>query len=123
MIMDIAQERRGGLPLRVPETFRTGMTRSLATVYPDTRREHHPAKPHACELPPRQRPRRLPRPSPHRPRTRFLRRATRLHSPNPHFGRWTIPANLPIARPTALPVPPVRMATYPRFGFSPEPVS
>src|SRR5271170_2610419 len=123
MIMDIAQERRGGLPLRVPETFRTGMTRSLATVYPDTRREHHPAAPDACELPLRQRPRRLPRPSPHRPRTRFLPQATRPHSPNPHLRRWTIPANLPIARPTAFPVLPVRMPTYPRFGFSAVPDS
>ena len=34
----------------------------------------------------------------------------------------TIPANLPIARPTARPVPPVRTPPYPRFGFPPEPV-
>ena len=68
-------------------------------------------------------PRRLPRPSPPRPRTRFLPRATRPHSPNRHLERWTIPANLPIARPTALPVSPVRMPRYPRFDFSPEPVS
>ncbi len=53
----------------------------------------------------------------------FLARATRPHSPNPHLGRWTIPANLPIARPTALPVPLVRLPPYPHFGFSPEPVS
>ena len=33
------------------------------------------------------------------------------------FGRWTIPANLPIARPAALPVPPLRMPPYLRFGF------
>src|SRR5229473_4782507 len=109
--------------MRLPETFRTGMIPSLTTSHPDTRREHHPAAPHAYALPPRQRHRRLPRPSPRRPRTRFLLRATRPHSPNPHFGCWTIPANLPIARPTALPVPPVRMPPYPRFGFSPEPVS
>src|ERR1035437_6461363 len=96
---------------------------SLTSCSPDTRREHHSAEPHACELPPRQRPRRLPRPSPPRPQTRFLRRAIRPHSPNPHLGRWTIPANLPIACPTALPVPPVRMPPYPRFGFPPEPVS
>src|SRR5229473_3918625 len=107
----------------LPETFRTGLIRSLTTLYPDTRREHHPAAPHACELPSRQCPRRLPRPSPRRPRTRFLPRATRPHSRNPHLGHWTIPANLPIARPTALPVPPVRMPPYPRFGFSPEAVS
>src|SRR5271165_3840800 len=99
------------------------MTRSLTTSYPDTRREHHPAAPRVCVLPPRQRPRRLPRPSPPRPRTRFLAGATRPHSRNPHLGRWTIPANLPIARPLATPVPPVRMPPYPRFGFSPEPVS
>src|SRR5712692_8514823 len=55
----------------LPETFRTGLIRSLTTLYPDTRREHHPAAPHACELPSRQCPRRLPRPSPRRPRTRF----------------------------------------------------
>src|SRR6266849_7495737 len=101
---------------------RTGMIRSVITLYPDTRREHDPAVPHACELPPRQRPRRLPRPSPPRPRTRFLPQATRPHSPNPRVGRWTIPANLPIARPPALPVPPVRMPPYSRFGFSPGPV-
>jgi hypothetical protein len=46
------------------------MTRSLTGSYPDTRREHHPAAPRVCELPPRQRPLRLPRPSPPRPRTR-----------------------------------------------------
>src|SRR5260370_29955586 len=96
-------------------TFRTGMIRSLTTLYPDTRQEHHPTAPHACELPPRQRPRRLRRPLPRRPRTRFLPRSTRPHSPNPHLGCWTIPANLPIARPPARPVPPVRMAQYPRF--------
>src|SRR6266576_307531 len=99
------------------------MIRSLTTFYPDTHREHHPAAPHACELPPRQRFRRLPRPSPTHPRTRSLPRATRPHSPNPRVGRWTIPANLPIARQPALPVPPVRMLPYPRFGFSPEPAS
>src|SRR6267143_4239516 len=99
------------------------LARSLTTFYPDTRQEHHPAAPHACALPPRQRPQRLPRPSPRRPRTRFLPRATRPHSPNPHLRRWTILANLPIARPTALPVPLVRRPPYPRFGFSLEPVS
>lgn len=107
----------------VPETLHTGMIRSLTTLYPDTRREHHPTAPHVCELPPRQRPRRLPRPLPRRPRTHFLTLATRPHSPNPHLRRWTIPASLPIARPTALLVPPERMPPYPRFGFSPEPVS
>src|SRR6267378_8080145 len=105
------------------ETFRTGMIRSLTTFYPDTRREHHPAAPHGCESPSHQCLQRLPRPSPRRPRTRFLLRATRPHSPNPHVGRWTIPANPPIAHQTALPVPPVRMPPYPRFDFSPEPVS
>src|SRR5487761_538312 len=98
------------------------MVRLLTPIYPDSRREHHPAAPHACELPPRQRPRRLARPSPRRPRTRFLPQATRPHSPNPHLGPWTIPADLPIARPTALPLLPVRVPPYPRFGFSPEPV-
>src|SRR5467141_3976218 len=99
------------------------MLRSLITPYLDTRRGHHPAAPHACELPSRQRPRRLRRPSPHRPRTHFLPQATRPHSPNPHLRHWTIPATLPIARPSADPVPPVRMPPYPRFGSSPEPVS
>src|SRR6266566_3232821 len=110
------------LKMRLPETFRIGMIPSLTTSYPDTRREHRPAAPHACALPPRQRSRRPPRPSPRRPRTRFLPRATRPHSPNPHLGRWTTPASLLIARPTALPAPPVRMQPFPRFAFSPEPV-
>src|SRR5579859_4590237 len=96
--------------------------RLLTSIYHDTRREHHPAAPHAYELPPRQRPRRLARPSPRRPLTRFLPQAARPHSPNPRLGRWTIPANLPIARPTASAVPPVRVPPYPRFGFSLEPV-
>src|SRR6266699_5691069 len=109
--------------MHLAETFRTGMIRSLTTFYPDTRRGHHPAAPHVCALPPRQRPRRPPHPSPRRPRTRFLPRATRPHSPNPHLRRWTILANLPIAPPSARPVDPVRMPPYPRFGFSPEPVS
>src|SRR5215469_18582312 len=78
------------------------------------------AAPHACELPLRQRPRHPPRPSPRRPRTRFLLRATRPHSLNPHLRHWTIPANLLIAIPTALPVPPVRMPRCPRFGFPAE---
>src|SRR5258708_216165 len=99
------------------------MTRSLTTSYPDTRPEHHPVAPHACELPPHHRPRRLPHPSPRRTRRRFLPQATRPHSRNPHLGRWTTPANLPIARPPALQVPPVQMPPYRRFGFSPEPVS
>ena len=30
---------------------RAGMIRSLTTFYPDARREHRPAAPHACELP------------------------------------------------------------------------
>jgi len=34
----------------------------LTTLCPDTAREHHPAAPHARELPPRQRPRRLSTP-------------------------------------------------------------
>src|SRR6266481_474864 len=102
---------------------RIGMIRSLTTFYPDAHWEHRPAAPHARELPPRRRHRRLPLPSPRRPRTRFLPRATRPHSPNPHLRGWTILANLPIARPSARPVAPVRMPPYPHFGFSPEPVS
>src|SRR5882672_11232013 len=105
------------------ELSRHGESQSLTTLYPDIRREHHPAAPRACELPSHQRSRRLPRPSLRRPRTRFLPRVTRRHSPNPHLRRWTIPANLLIADPNALPVPPVRMPPYPRSGFSPEPVS
>src|ERR1022692_3109848 len=95
----------------------------LTILYPDIRRERHPPVPHACELPSHQRSRRLPRPSLRRPRTHFLPRVTRRHSPNPYPRRWTFPANLPIAGPNALPVPPVRMPPYPRSGFSPEPVS
>src|SRR5258708_19396294 len=95
------------------------MLRSLITPYLDTRRGHHPAAPHACELPSRQRPRRLRRPSPHRPRTHFLPQATRPHSPNPHLRHWPIPANLPISDP----VPPLRFPPFPRLGFSPEPLS
>src|SRR5208283_1027437 len=107
----------------LPETFRTRHDRSLTISYPDTPQEHHPAAPRGCELPPCQPPRRLPRPSPPRPQTSSLARATRSHSQNPHLGRRTILANLPIARPPALSVPPVRMAPFSRFGFSPEPVS
>ena len=77
-------------------------SRSLITLYPDTRREHHLAAPHACEPPSGQFHQRVPRPPLRRPRARFLPRSTRPHSPNPHL-RWrTIPVNLPIARPTSL---------------------
>src|SRR6266496_1627468 len=100
-----------------------GESQSLTTLYPDIRREHRPRAPHACELPSHQRSRRLPRPSLRQPHTRFLPRATRRHSPNPHLRRRTMPASLPIAGPEAFPVAPVRMPPYPRSGFSPEPVS
>src|ERR1700723_3300412 len=79
--------------------------------------------PHACELPLRQRPRHPPRPSPRRPRTRFLLRATRPHSLNPRLRHWITPANLLIALPTALPVPLVRKPRCPRFGLPAEPVA
>src|SRR2546427_1079650 len=92
-------------------------------LYRDTRREHHPGALRACGLPSRWRPRRLARPSRRRPRTRYLPRATRPHSRNPQLRGWTIPANLPIARSTEVPVLPARMPRYPRFGFSREPVS
>src|SRR5258708_18575930 len=92
-------------------------------LYRDTLREHHPGALRACGLPSRWRPRRLARPSRRRPRTRFLPRATRPHSRNPQLRRWTIPANLLIARSSEVPVPPVRMPRYPRSGFSREPVS
>src|SRR6266852_6558570 len=105
------------------ELYGRGKSCSLTTLYPDIRREHHPPAPRAYELPSHLRSRRLPRPSLRRPRTRFLPRATRRHSPNPHLRRWTVPANLPIAGPKAFPVPPGRMPPYPRSGFSPEPVS
>src|SRR5271169_4406473 len=96
-------------------------SRTLITLYPDIRREYHPPAPHACEPPSRQC-QHVPRPSLRRPRTRFLLRATHLHSPNPHLRRWIIPVNLPIARPTSLSVLRVQMAPYPRYGSSPEPV-
>src|ERR1039458_3721156 len=92
------------------------------TLYPDTRREHHPAALHACEPPSRQCHQRVLRPSLRRPRTRFLPRSTRPHSPNPHLRCWTIPANLPIARPS-LSVLRVQTPPYPRSGFFSEPVS
>src|SRR5258708_12842776 len=95
--------------MRLPETFRIGMIPSLTTSYPDTRREHRPAAPHACALPQRQRPRRLPRPSPRRPRTRFLPRSTRPHSPNPHLGRCTTPASRLFPPPPSPPPPPPRL--------------
>src|ERR1017187_7044756 len=75
-------------------------SRSLITLYPDTRREHHPAAPHACEPPSDQCHQRVPRQPLRRPRMRFLPRSTRPHSPNPHLRCWTIPVNLPIARPS-----------------------
>src|SRR5260370_42373628 len=97
-------------------------SRSLITLYPDTRREHHPAAPHACEPPSGQFHQRVPRPPRRRPRTRFLPRSTRPHSPNPHLRCWTIPVNLPIAPPTSLSVLRVQMPPCPRSGFFPEPV-
>jgi hypothetical protein len=47
------QDARRQKPAFCTETFRIGVIRSLTTFYPDTHREHHPAAPHACELPPR----------------------------------------------------------------------
>ena len=75
------------------ELYRRWGSRSLTTICQDIRREHHPPTLHACELPSRQRSRRLPRPSLRRPRMRSLPRATRRHSPSPHPRRWTFPAN------------------------------
>src|SRR5580765_7682566 len=93
-------------------------SRSRITFYSDTRREHHPAAPHVCEPPSRQCHQRVLRPPLHRPRTRFLVRSTRTHFPNPHLPCWTIPVNLPIARPS-LSVFQVQMPPYPRSGFFP----
>ena len=70
--------------IKISEMLRCGMIRSLTTRSPDTRREHHLAVPRAYEPPLRHHPRRLPRPSQHRLRTRFLPRATHPHSPNLH---------------------------------------
>src|SRR5260370_7726891 len=88
------------------ELSRHGESQSVTTLYPDIRREHHPPAPRACELPSHQRSQRLPRPSLRRPRTRFLPRATRRHSPIPHLAPRTIPAPLPLAAPNPLPVLP-----------------
>src|SRR5882724_10849585 len=87
----------------------------------DTRREHHPLALRACELRPR--PRRPARPSRLRPRTRFLLRAIRPHSPSSRLRGWTIPVNLRIVRPSVLRVLPVHISRYPRFGFFHERVS
>lgn len=70
--------------------FHAGMIRLLTTLHQDIHQEHHPAAPHACELSPRQCPWRLPRLSPHRPRTRFLLQVTHPHFRNPHLRRWII---------------------------------
>jgi hypothetical protein len=35
-------------------------------------------------------------------------------------GSWTFLANLPLAGPNSLQVPPAKMPPYPRFGFSPK---
>jgi hypothetical protein len=59
------------------ELYRRGESRSLTTLCPDIRREHHPPTPHACELPSRQRFRRLLRPSLRWPRKRSLPREGR----------------------------------------------
>src|SRR5438876_2755344 len=104
------------------ESYRRGESLSLSIFHPDIPRERHPPVPHACELLSRQRPRRLPHPSLRQLRTRFPPRSTRRHSPNPHLGRWIVPADLPIGR-NALRIPLARMQLSPRSGFSAEPVS
>src|SRR4029077_3128799 len=102
----------------------TPLLRSLITLDVCIRRGHHPPAPHASELAPCQGSRRLPRPLPPRPRTRFLPPATRPHFPNLHLRDWIIPANLRIVRASAAPslVPPARMPPYPDLGFSAEPL-
>ena len=46
------QHRHGiDFKMRLPESFRTGIVRSLIALYPDTRREHHPAAPHGANFP------------------------------------------------------------------------
>src|SRR5260370_20220386 len=97
--------------------------RSLTTLYPDIRREHHPPAPGVCELPFRQCRRHFPRPPPRRPRTHFLPRATRPRSPNRHVRHWTNPANLRTERPSAVAVALEWLSPHLRSGFSQEPVS
>ena len=82
------------------ESYWRGESLSLSIFYPDIPREHHPPVPHACEPPSRQCHQRVLRPSLRQPRTRFLPRSTRPHSPNPHLRCWIIPVNLPIAHPS-----------------------
>ena len=65
-----------------------GRNAPTATLFPNIRREHHLPAPHVCELLPRQRLRRLPRPSPPRPRRCSLPLATHQHSPNPRLRHW-----------------------------------
>jgi len=62
------------------ESYWRGESLSPSIFHPDIPREHHPPVPDACELPSRQRPRRLPHPSLRQFRTRFPPRATRRHS-------------------------------------------
>ncbi len=76
----------------------------LPTLHPDIRRARHPPPPHGCGLPSPPWLRRLQPLSTHRPRTHSLLRAILPHSPNPHFPRWTVPVNLPLAHPNAIPV-------------------
>src|ERR1700686_2874277 len=68
------------------------------TLYPGIRLGRRPLAPRVCELP--SRPQRFPHPLRRRPRTHFLPRSIRRHSPNPHLRRSTILANLPLAPPT-----------------------
>src|ERR1700704_519271 len=120
----LPQEREGRVRRQlVGVAGEVGRGGSITHLYRDTRREHHPGGLHACELRSRRRRRRLARPSPLRPRRRFLLRATRPHFPNPHLRGWTIPANLRIARPSVAPVLPAQIPRYPRFGFFRERVS
>jgi hypothetical protein len=84
------------------------------------RRARHLREPHVYALPARCVFRLLRRPPPLQPQTRFLPRPTRQRFPNPRFRRWTGPADLPTARPSAIRVCPGRMPTHSDPAFSSE---
>jgi len=91
-----------------------------ASLDPGIRRARHLPEPPEYALPSRCVFRLLRRPSPLQPQTRFLPRPTRQRFPNRRFLCWTGPADLPTARPSAIPVCPGRMSTHFDPGFSAE---
>ena len=93
------------------------MTRSLTGSHPDTRREHHLAAPRVCELPPRQRPRRLLPPSLPRPRTCSSNSSTLSES-----APWTLdnPCKSPDCSPDRAPSPVSANATVSTLWLFPD---